>query len=793
VILGKDKTAFKLLHDFIISAKRRGQWTIVFEKIMTLYLNLAIKLGNFSMIRDGLAQYRYMSQTSNINSLELIIIYYRDRMESLFYEKLARFSEGKLIEMEDIDNEDSPENLFLTSIDLKSKCEREEIKSFMKNLWDSYKIIIEIVRTNNKLEEILTTTSDKIFAFCQKFKRKVEFKRFSESLRYYVSKIIKNMALYPDYLKNPFAVDITENETNERYLTIFSQQMKTALNLKLWQEAFKICEDMNAIIKIRRGVLKPKFLSNYFENLAKVFWNSEYYLYHANAFYSHYTIYKKFSKANTTEITNKTSLLVLSILSIPPFTIENEQKEENRAKIANLLSSSGTLPKRNELINIMKSTNLLELVNPEILSVFQLLEEEFDLLNFSMKAEKLFEILSQTPEYSIYIPALKVNLVYKTLLSLREVYKTITIAKLHKILHIIDLPIIENIILMAHVQEFINVKINHNLNVLIFGSNEQNSGFFLNERLNILANGLQNLRNSLGVNIAEEKSKEKQVFLKENAKKYLNESGRSLEMRKIRINKPEINQRFQKEKQKEDEDRRFIDEQKREEIEKIRIKEEQKKQKEKDIKESELNRKVKLLSELIKAKGPQVVKINGKKLESYNREELAEIEMKDLEDIKAMMQTKEKENTESKHKRTFQKVDFTERVKREGEFSIIEGFWQSDNQEVSELIKKAAEEYKRNFEIRRNLVETNGFRMNYVKENLEKRKSAYEKDLAKFRKDIEKEFKQSVLERALELLEKQKKRDDEEKKKREEAEKIRLLEEQKFKKGGFLFFYLIFV
>lgn len=707
------------------------------------------------LIREGLTHYRYMSQASNINSLELILIYYRDKMEALFNEKLSRYSEGKLIETEDIDNEDSPESLFLLSIDLKSKSERDEIKSFMKNLWDAYKTIIEIVRTNNKLEEILMSTAEKIFAFCEKFKRKIEFKRFSESIRYYVFKL---MSTHSDYLRNPFAVDITENETNDCYLNIFSLQMISALNLKLWQEAFKICEDMNAIIKVRKTSLKPKFLSNYFENLAKVFWNSEYYLYHANAFYSHYTIYKKFSKANTAEITSKTSLLVLSILSIPPFTIENEQKEENRVKIANLLSSSGTLPKRHELINILKSTNLLELVTPEIKTAFKLLEEEFNLLNFSSKAEDLFAILNKNPTYSIYIPALKVNLVYKTLLSLREVYKTITIAKLQKILHIIDLPIIENIILMAHVQDFINVKINHEVNVLNFGSTEQTTGFFLNEHINVLANGLQNLRNSLDVNVSDVSKKEKLVGLKEEAKKYLNDSSRQLESRKHLINKPESRQ-HQKEKQKEDDEKRLMEEREREEVERLRLREEMKKQKEKEVKDIELNRKAKIMAELIKSKGNQVVKINGKKLENFSKDELADIDIKDLDELKLMIQNKEKESAETKQKRTFQKIDYLERAKREIEAQTIESFWESDLQELNEIKMKAEEEYKKTSEIRRTLLETNEFKAKYIRENLDQRKVVYEKELAKFRKEIEKEFKETILEKANDLLEKHKKKE----------------------------------
>lgn len=726
---------------------------------MTLYINLAVKLQNFLLIRDGLSQYRYMAQSSNIiNSLETILNYYRDKMEALFQEKLSKYSEKKLIEIEDIDNEDSPENLFLISIDPKSKCEREEIKTFMKSLWDAYKTIIEIVRTNNKLEDILMSTSEKIFLFCEKFKRNVEFKRFSESMRFYVGKIFRNITMYPDYLKNTYSVDITESESNERYLTIFSLQMKTALNLKLWQEAFKICEDMNSLIKIRRGVLKPKFLSDYFENMAKVFWNSEYYLYHANAFFSHYTIYKKFSKASSQEILNKTNLLVLSILSIPPFTIENEQKEENRVKIANLLSSSGTLPKRNELINIVKSTNLLELVSPEIIDLFKLLEEDFDLLNFSSKAESLFSLLRENPAYVVYVHALKVNLVYKTLLSLKEVYKTMTLAKLHKILHIIETPVIENIILMAHLQDYINVKINHELNVIVFGQNEQKSGFFLNEQLNLLANGLQNLKNRLETKCVEQSVKEKQEKLNVAAKQYLVESNNKLEQRKNMFTNKDSN-KIQKEKQKEDESRRKAEELEREELERQRLREETRKQKEKEIRDHELNRKAKLLAELIKLKGQQVVKINGKKLEAFSREELVDLEMKDLEELKVMIQNKEKENVENKYKRTFQKIDYTERVKREAELGSIENLWKSDVQEVEEIKKRAEEQYKKNFEIRRNLLETNDFKEKFIKENLEKRRVVYEKDLAKFKKGIEEEFKQNILERAMELFEKQKKRD----------------------------------
>ena len=82
-------------------------------------------------------------------------------------------------------------------------------------------------------------------------------------------------------------------------------------------------------------------MSTYFLNLAKIFWHSEYYLYHVYSFFSHYQIFKKFSGAQKEEITKKTDLLFLGLMSVSPVSIENEQKDETKSKISSVISSSG--------------------------------------------------------------------------------------------------------------------------------------------------------------------------------------------------------------------------------------------------------------------------------------------------------------------------------------------------------------------------------------------------------------------------------------------------------------------
>ena len=58
-----------------------------------LYINLSIKLKNFAGIKEGVSNYKYMSQTANIQSLETVINYYKDCMEKIFKDSMDQYSE----------------------------------------------------------------------------------------------------------------------------------------------------------------------------------------------------------------------------------------------------------------------------------------------------------------------------------------------------------------------------------------------------------------------------------------------------------------------------------------------------------------------------------------------------------------------------------------------------------------------------------------------------------------------------------------------------------------------------
>lgn len=59
-------------------------------------------------------------------------------------------------------------------------------------MWNCYKSIIEIVKINNKLEDIMVSTMIKAYDFCLKFNRIIEFKKLTNELRIYSSKMVKS-------------------------------------------------------------------------------------------------------------------------------------------------------------------------------------------------------------------------------------------------------------------------------------------------------------------------------------------------------------------------------------------------------------------------------------------------------------------------------------------------------------------------------------------------------------------------------------------------------------------------
>lgn len=72
--IGDQEGALKLLHD-VLSQRKVRTWQKTYEAIMIRYLDLCIELKDHNRSKDGLHQYRNLSQNQAPGSLEVYIYY----------------------------------------------------------------------------------------------------------------------------------------------------------------------------------------------------------------------------------------------------------------------------------------------------------------------------------------------------------------------------------------------------------------------------------------------------------------------------------------------------------------------------------------------------------------------------------------------------------------------------------------------------------------------------------------------------------------------------------------------
>ncbi|MBE7181434.1 MAG: PCI domain-containing protein, partial [Terriglobus roseus] len=368
--------------------------------------------------------------------------------------------------------------------------DRAIVTPWLKFLWETYRTVLDIFKNNARLEVMYQTTAHQAFQFCSKYARKTEFRRLCELLRNH----LQNAAKFSSQMH---AINLSDPDTLQRHLDTRFQQLNVAVELELWQEAFRSVEDIHTLLSLSKRPAKNIMMANYFEKLTRIFLVSENYLFHAAAWSRYYNLMRQSAAAvasgqslkkdnpavNEADMTKAASFVLLSALSIPVISTSrsrgalvdvDEAKKNKNVRLTNLLGMSQA-PTRAILFKDALSKGLLKRCRPEIRELYNILEVDFHPLSICQKITPILTQIGADPDMEKYVLPLQQVILTRLFQQLSQVYESV---ELKFVLNLAQFPepfqvnssTIEKFIMNGCKKGDLAIRIDHASGVLTFDS-----------------------------------------------------------------------------------------------------------------------------------------------------------------------------------------------------------------------------------------------------------------------------------------------------------------------------------
>ncbi|RWR88728.1 eukaryotic translation initiation factor 3 subunit A-like protein [Cinnamomum micranthum f. kanehirae] len=688
--VGQKQAALQALHD-LITSKRYRAWQKTLERIMFKYVELCVDMRRGRYAKDGLIQYRIVCQQVNVSSLEEVIKHFM-RLSTERAEQARSQAQAleDALDVEDLEADKRPEDLMLSYVSgekLRERSDRELVTPWFKFLWETYRTVLEILRNNSKLEALYAMTAHRAFQFCKQYRRTTEFRRLCEIIRNHLA----NLNKYRDQRDRP---DLSAPESLQLYLDTRFEQLKIATELELWQEAFRSVEDIHGLMCMVKKTPKASLMVTYYAKLTEIFWVSDSHLYHAYAWLKLFTLQKTYNKNLTQkDLQLIASSVLLAALSIIPYDhkhgashLELENEKVHNLRMASLIGFSLD-PKRNSKEVLSRSSLLSELatkgvmtcVSQEVKDLYNLLEHEFLPLDLASKVQPVLSKISKhggklssassVPEVQLsqYVPALEKLTTLRLLQQVSQIYQSMKIEVLSKMIPFFDFSVVEKIAVDAVKYKFVAMEVIHRIGAVRFGSLDLESDR-LQDHLTVFTEGLNKARSliyppvgkvsKLGdalAGLAETVDKEHKRLLAR--KSIIEKRKEEQERRMLEMEREEESKRLKLQKINEEaEQRRLASEYTRREEQRIR----------REIEERELEEAHALLQETRnKRNGRRIPNVEGEKV---TKETLIELALSE--------QVRERQEMEKKLQKSAKTMDYMERARREEETPLIEAAYQ---------------------------------------------------------------------------------------------------------------------
>ncbi|KAL7626288.1 eukaryotic translation initiation factor 3 subunit A [Parahypoxylon ruwenzoriense] len=814
--------ALNLLHDHITSKRSRNVPIVSLEPVMLLLVELSVEQKKGKLAKDALYSYKNIAQNTNISTIELVLKKFIELAAEKVTEAQKRADELQssieahaTASIDDLEASETPESILLATVSgeqSRDRTERAVVTPWLKFLWEAYRTVLDILRNNARLEILYQSTAMQAFDFCLKYQRKTEFRRLCELLRNHVQTAAK-------YSSQMHAINLNDPDTLQRHLETRFQQLNVAVELELWQEAFRSVEDIHTLLNLSKRPPKNVMMANYYEKLTRIFLVGENYLFHAAAWSRYYSLLrqsaalvatgqsKKADNPSATEadLQKAASFVLLSALSIPVISTSrsrgamvdfDEAKKNKNSRLTHLLGMS-TAPTRAGLFGDALSKSLLKRARPEIRDLYNILEVDFHPLSICQKISPILTKIGADSEMEKYILPLQQVILTRLFQQLSQVYESVDLAFVESLAKFPD-PFqitrgtIEKFIMNGNKKGDLSIRMDHATGVLNFdkdvftsskavhagsaaGSAESPIGSvqrlqstpseIVRSQLGRLASTLYTTCFYIDPSHRQRQLEARQAALAR-AKAGAEQEHRETLARKDVIQKrKEEASELQAKREKEKARQKRLQEQALAEAEERRLAQEQKEREEKRLKdERDRVRREELKKQIADLKiGPNAIDIDIDNLDEYDSNRLRAMKLAQLE--------REKNDINEKLRITGKRIDHLERAFRKAEVKKLpEDYAKQRERDLaayeavkSETLQESKEKHKESVELKHRLSRLMPHYESFRKSLHDRRRDEFEKR----QRDAERELDKQITARKKEYRERKLR----EKREREEKEK----------------------
>ncbi|GKT43893.1 eukaryotic translation initiation factor 3 subunit A [Colletotrichum spaethianum] len=446
--------ALTLLHEHITSKRSRNVPIASLEPVMLLLVELSVEQKKGKLAKDALYQYKNISQNTNVGTIELVLKKFIELAAEKVTAAQAKADEVQssieantsTANIDDLEASETPESILLATVSgeqSRDRTDRAIVTPWLKFLWEAYRTVLDILRNNARLEVLYQSTAMQAFDFCLKYTRKTEFRRLCELLRNHVQTAAK-------YSAQMHAINLSDPDTLQRHLETRFQQLNVAVELELWQEAFRSVEDIHTLLNLSKRPPKNIMMANYYEKLTRIFLVGENYLFHAAAWSRYYTLLRQSAAvvasgqgkkadnppATENDLQKAASFVLLSALAIPVISTTrsrgamvdfDESRKNKNARLTHLLGM-GQAPTRAGLFRDALAKQMLKRARPEIRDLYNILEVDFHPLSICQKISPILTKIGADAEMEKYILPLQQVILTRLFQQLSQVYETVDLS-----------------------------------------------------------------------------------------------------------------------------------------------------------------------------------------------------------------------------------------------------------------------------------------------------------------------------------------------------------------------------